>query len=168
MIWRVVSMAVGSSPRVRGEVSAGNTLTKTPGIIPAGAGRRPRWRRAWRPPWDHPRGCGEKRLAPGRRGWSVGIIPAGAGRRRRPRRAGPGCGDHPRGCGEKLSTRWASAFAMGSSPRVRGEASCRNRSALRAGIIPAGAGRRAQSGHRRVGSGDHPRGCGEKSHIQPS
>ena len=50
----------GSSPRVRGEVFGLAPPVWSPGIIPAGAGRRKmeagrpaRWR-------DHPRGCGEK------------------------------------------------------------------------------------------------------------
>ena len=93
--------ALGSSPRVRGEDGQSCALVNLHGIIPAGAGRSGRCRRALPRPGDHPRGCGEKRGGAGRFGrcggssprvrgevdtrglgrGGGGIIPAGAGRR---------------------------------------------------------------------------------------
>ena len=96
---------LGSSPRVRGEAFCHAPLRVKKGIIPAGAGRRmPCPRKAGRGQ-DHPRGCGEKRMAARRRRaaagssprvrgegkaflasqFNGGIIPAGAGRSRRRR-----------------------------------------------------------------------------------
>ena len=54
--WNVV----GSSPRVRGKVGFCAVASAMTRIIPAGAGKRPTFKRAARLPPDHPRGCGEK------------------------------------------------------------------------------------------------------------
>ena len=91
---------MGSSPRVRGEGSCVALPDGKVGIIPAGAGRSHIGLLRLKRPWDHPRGCGEKRdtcaLGGGAEGSSPrvrgealpksitrtdkGIIPAGAGR----------------------------------------------------------------------------------------
>ena len=97
--------ALGSSPRVRGKVSALPFRAYALRIIPAGAGKSRRDRHQGQDRQDHPRGCGEKRSAkrslsaavgssPRVRGkgsditatrGAVGIIPAGAGKRGRSR-----------------------------------------------------------------------------------
>ena len=90
----------GSSPRVRGKGGVCRARDPRLGIIPAGAGKRPRSPAGRRWPRDHPRGCGEKKSAgsamlpvmgssPRVRGKARklplpclrrGIIPAGAGK----------------------------------------------------------------------------------------
>ena len=172
----------GSSPRVRGEgaLSAGEALDF--GIIPAGAGRRPKCPDGLLPFKDHPRGCGEKRSRPShgpfRRGSSPRvrgegahgaataassrIIPAGAGRSVHGRVLSGFPRDHPRGCGEKPFRAHRNTPAPGSSPRVRGEDHYYD-SGLRAeGIIPAGAGSSEAEKKSHFEGEDHPRGCGEK------
>ena len=136
--WR---RALGSSPRVRGEVETVPAIFIREGIIPAGAGRSKTQTSIWGTSGDHPRGCGEKGRRRGRLGVAAGssprvrgeassfspttlppgIIPAGAGRSRCLQvlwRAGR---DHPRGCGEKRTPKSSPCSARGSSPRVRGE-----------------------------------------------
>ena len=177
-----VGPAVGSSPRVRGEVAHLSDLRFGHSIIPAGAGRSELRRRLERKVGDHPRGCGEKPLllrrdgraegsSPRVRGEATsmeqrytasGIIPAGAGRSHKHGAKIHGLGDHPRGCGEKSRRQQGRRGGRGSSPRVRGEAGPGPMNLRKRGIIPAGAGRRptwASRSRRRV---DHPRGCGEK------
>ena len=175
--------SMGSSPRVRGKESRRSALASAPGIIPAGAGKR--LRPGGRPGrWgDHPRGCGEKKMATcpkcGERGSSprvrgkagifvlafveAGIIPAGAGKSGRGRDAARARGDHPRGCGEKNIELKKPLDIVGSSPRVRGKALCGGHQGDRRGIIPAGAGKRLVAEDELAGAQDHPRGCGEKS-----
>ena len=114
-------MVAGSSPRVRGAGHEVGEAASLAGIIPACAGSRSCPRASACFGWDHPRVCGEQRLAdayqkvgkgssPRVRGAasarpsviaSHGIIPACAGSSptRSPRRQPPG--DHPRVCGEQ-------------------------------------------------------------------
>ena len=135
------------------------------GIIPAGAGKRPRTTRRTPACQDHPRGCGEEGGAltlwdyfggssprvRGRDGNKIvdrvtrRIIPAGAGKRLFAE-VGEGLSeDHPRGCGEELPLSPPRASPQGSSPRVRGRGHARPRTQAEAGIIPAGAGKRRSS-----------------------
>ena len=175
-------LGLGSSPRVRGEAKQTLAAGLTPGIIPAGAGRRRRKGFLHRHTQDHPRGCGEKLdndvndqwgegSSPRVRGevcppyagsGKGGIIPAGAGRSDNARGLVRAVRDHPRGCGEKSFVEHGWIIGLGSSPRVRGEDSGVERRPIRPGIIPAGAGRRFYERMARGGSRDHPRGCGEK------
>ena len=171
----------GSSPRVRGKGAASTLPPSTPGIIPAGAGKRTPCCRQVRPSRDHPRGCGEKcataavtgalgssprvrgkavtlttRLTPSR------IIPAGAGKSLGFVCGSTAGGDHPRGCGEKRMVGSLSRSSAGSSPRVRGKGVSRGFWRDFSGIIPAGAGKSRGRRPRWLRKGDHPRGCGEK------
>ena len=93
----------------------------------------------------------------------MGIIPAGAGKSNPAVITTITKRDHPRGCGEKFAEGVYVASGKGSSPRVRGKAPTTESAGPRSGIIPAGAGkrRRLRCGRRRTG--DHPRGCGEKT-----
>ena len=54
---------MGSSPRVRGKDAAFCEAADVEGIIPAGAGKRKNEKTPTGGPWDHPRGCGEKKKA---------------------------------------------------------------------------------------------------------
>ena len=118
---RTPSNAVGSPPRVRGEVDIQETNMVATRITPACAGRSPAFPRPNGAQGDHPRVCGEKRSIdmvagchsgspPRVRGEAVetetiyespGITPACAGRRLRPSNLQIRCRDHPRVCGEK-------------------------------------------------------------------
>ena len=172
----------GSSPRVRGkdkEARRGGALRR---IIPAGAGKSLRATTYKARRWDHPRGCGEKRLALAtssmmegssprvrgkasrrdRRSPASGIIPAGAGKRVHRRRDHGRRKDHPRGCGEKRRTCSGLACSAGSSPRVRGKDRGSPHRVPRDRIIPAGAGKSPAAGLAQGRGRDHPRGCGEK------
>ena len=177
------ALAPGSSPRVRGKGVGLRFVEDSPGIIPAGAGKRASSIHATAFPRDHPRGCGEKppgesmtsRMAgssPRVRGKAVqdfagvldvGIIPAGAGksRDRGARRGRPG--DHPRGCGEKRKMLTLLSTRRGSSPRVRGKGGGRRPFGGASGIIPAGAGKSSYRTTFPAEPRDHPRGCGEKN-----
>ena len=178
----MVSLRQGSSPRVRGKAPCRKGTRVWRGIIPAGAGKSSPSRQQVAFSWDHPRGCGEKRLSstsePKEKGSSPrvrgkvdpplhplaegGIIPAGAGKRRSAGTKGRCPGDHPRGCGEKSPTLAATVPSMGSSPRVRGKARAGPRATAWRGIIPAGAGKSPPPGLVGLCGEDHPRGCGEK------
>ena len=52
-------MAAGSSPRMRGALTAGRGFALKIGIIPAYAGSTRKTSERLIPPWDHPRVCGE-------------------------------------------------------------------------------------------------------------
>ena len=176
----------GSSPRVRGKGRAGRHCRIRGGIIPAGAGKRRKIMKKIFLSRDHPRGCGEKRKAAGKqevpkgssprvRGKAEtvprllegrGIIPAGAGKSVRRSSLGTGQRDHPRGCGEKPHVELPIVGVVGSSPRVRGKVAQWLLAGAAAGIIPAGAGKRVVCLPASIASGDHPRGCGEKTNAR--
>ena len=158
----VKAKAEGSPPRVRGtDTSIYDTMTQQR-ITPACAGNRRR------PPWpmavgrDHPRVCGEQRLAhqgfpnpagspPRVRGTDPGggvqalrggITPACAGNSL-PLASSPPCWwDHPRVCGEQADNNVCMAAKAGSPPRVRGTARLNCPSKIRIWITPACAGNR--------------------------
>ena len=116
--------SVGSPPRMRGELSAGEPPVV---IMP-----------------DHPRVCGENRASirwrvteegspPRMRGELVrafealkdgGITPAYAGRTCTSSRPSPAGRDHPRVCGENGGLAGYFSKAAGSPPRMRGEPDC--------------------------------------------
>ena len=150
----------GSSPHVRGALSAGALPQIAVGIIPACAGSTyfGRWRgTALR---DHPRMCGEHIymtdpdvLGPGssphvrgarRVGMDAavfrGIIPACAGSTRTPNTRAVRRRDHPRMCGEHCRQSGIRIRHGGSSPHVRGALRRRPIRGSCGGIIPACAG----------------------------
>ena len=172
----------GSSPRVRGAVCRCVCGICRVGIIPARAGSSTdrcaatSWRR------DHPRACGEQKLATvkvfGRWGSSPRV--RGAAERRRPGEAGRGIiparagssatslevslapRDHPRASGEQENVIRKLTSRKGSSPRVRGAVPQKRWRVFRTGIIPARAGSSHWSGLIRRTAKDHPRACGEQ------
>ena len=152
------------------------------GTIPAGAGSSARGRRRGPPRRDHPRGCGEQRLA-GARGalppgpsprvrgadggtipvyGAQGTIPAGAGSRALLLLRQSAAWDHPRGCGEQRRPHGGAGASGGPSPRVRGAARPAEARVLPGGTIPAGAGSSSLRSRSARASRDHPRGCGEQ------
>ena len=151
----------GSSPRVRGKPLLWITLWKTPGLIPACAGKTSRrWRggRAWP---AHPRVCGENmgntRPAKAARGSSPrvrgkrdfvsdvevdsGLIPACAGKTRLRDSTHGHYRAHPRVCGENKPRGMQRISAAGSSPRVRGKLGAQLMPWQQQGLIPACAGK---------------------------
>ena len=177
----VSEQSPGSSPRVRGTQVAQAKNIRTAGIIPACAGNT-RAVFVWVDiAGDHPRVCGEHRIAQAVIGTILGssprvrgtpwyfltnvafrrIIPACAGNtpvfsfsRRTPR-------DHPRVCGEHIH-QWSCALCLtGSSPRVRGTRALSCARVPRPGIIPACAGNTETRSSRICETWDHPRVCGE-------
>ena len=155
------------------------------GIIPAYAGSTPSvpsrgWYRR-----DHPRVCGEHRVAgdiiqsalgssprmrgaPGggaRRAEPSGIIPAYAGSTEPDHGGLDGGGDHPRVCGEHLVLSPHLFRHRGSSPRMRGAPCDRDSAYDFVGIIPAYAGSTLRWSLTRRCSWDHPRVCGEHAML---
>ena len=150
-------------------------------ITPARAGKTPSWIWTWRTMRDHPRACGENRLAVNTPGGRLGSPPRVRGKpvrhadsrgvaRITPARAGKTPSstspftaprDHPRACGENHSPAAAQSSAGGSPPRVRGKPIRHADSRGTARITPARAGKTALVRLRTEAIGDHPRACGE-------
>ena len=175
----------GSPPRVRGKPRGGQTVTATPGITPACAGKT-RGRGLSPPPyWDHPRVCGEN-VKPEFRSYDApGSPPRVRGKRRRTGRGFGGAGitpacagktkglsafllliwDHPRVCGENSSSGRMISVTRGSPPRVRGKPALHQFPHARYGITPACAGKTGCGRMSRVrGAGSPPRVRGKQNY----
>ena len=133
--------------------------------------------------WDHPRLCGEKNdmlgdvrevsgSPPPMRGkvrhmplpfLQDRITPAYAGKRVRGDVHVYVKKDHPRLCGEKLRLLYHRGEFLGSPPPMRGKGHHAHGVEWEQGITPAYAGKSMGYNQRRLGYGDHPRLCGEKS-----
>ena len=153
-------LRAGSSPRMRGALCRGRSLSKRTGIIPAYTGSTNRVTISMSSVRDHPRICGEhsrrtyrggapRGSSPRMRGAHAahrdgrlggGIIPAYAGSTITDGRADVWARDHPRVCGEHLVFTPPVSFALGSSPRMRGALRGCEVERDHAGIIPAYAG----------------------------
>ena len=154
---------LGSPPRMRGKAGIFFAKQLAHGITPACAGKSAPLHPFLSPPRDHPRTCGEKKLAefedetgtgspPHMRGKALreaagglfhGITPACAGKSIPRHPPAPAWWDHPRVCGEKLFETLLLAPEAGSPPRMRGKVD----------HVLAGA----------IQNQDHPRMCGEKA-----
>ena len=176
----------GSSPHVRGTRLGRGLVVARGGIIPACAGNTRQSTHGTVKRWDHPRMCGEHLAAyageieevgssPHVRGTQpsrcpistrTGIIPACAGNTRRFCFLFLLVRDHPRMCGEHGSRQKKEKSFSGSSPHVRGTRSgcCCGVGCF--GIIPACAGNTPRRSWWRCRARDHPRMCGEHSHIE--
>ena len=171
----------GSSPRVRGKLTASDGRPLMSGLIPACAGKTLITIRSSLHPRAHPRVCGENRLAlrkeihqngssprvRGKRSGCVlvvgelGLIPACAGKTvwksspLRPLQA------HPRVCGENAIVCGVWFRCGGSSPRVRGKRAGEQKAILLLGLIPACAGKTRARTQKLDPNRAHPRVCGE-------
>ena len=174
--------AKGSPPRMRGKECLLGSTPNPFGITPACAGKSHPGGSRKLLQRDHPRVCGEKKVAmllqaavsgsPPRMRGKVkdalldcpqrGITPAYAGKShlRKPYCELPR--DHPRVCGEKASNSPIRDFLMGSPPRMRGKVSELRSQNEAAGITPAYAGKSRARRTASSTSWDHPRVCGEK------
>ena len=152
------------------------------GITPAYAGKSPGDENRQDAARDHPRVCGEKKIAnsdelavegspPRMRGKVLKnrvksgqprITPAYAGKRTDDKRRKILCQDHPRVCGEKPTVPAVGTFLAGSPPRMRGKVDYLPDSFRRTRITPAYAGKSAIQAGDFLRNWDHPRVCGEK------
>ena len=158
------------------------TMFESKWITPACAGKSDLLAPAKRELLDHPRMCGEKRIAmgitatrlgspPHVRGKAFhsflpvlqgGITPACAGKRSTPKYPVMDDRDHPRMCGEKFLLHIRQHICMGSPPHVRGKEKLRNLTGRHPRITPACAGKSRGPCTGRSLPWDHPRMCGEK------
>ena len=181
----VTSWPGGSSPRLRG--TPGHTLVGAgeQGIIPALAGNTSLSTRPSSRCRDHPRACGEHKMAALNRGYGLGssprlrgtllpsllavcfagIIPALAGNTACACCCHSISRDHPRACGEHVSLMARIWRSMGSSPRLRGTLGLDQPEHHRPGIIPALAGNTVAYATTLAKTWDHPRACGEHDHT---
>ena len=73
--------------------------------------------------------------------------------------------DHPRRCGENFPLRTRNRPETGSPPQVRGKQRCRIQGNGQSRITPADAGKTLFGLYRFLYMRDHPRGCGENTHL---
>ena len=175
--------AVGSPPQVRGKRRRHQSSRVSPGITPAGAGKTVTYLHDVESAKDHPRRCGENKIAllvgrgspgspPQVRGKHVyhedgtgifRITPAGAGKTSLDDWKRCITEDHPRRCGENLCFQLLAATTAGSPPQVRGKLDGTHPKRLSGRITPAGAGKTRTMSLRTARQRDHPRRCGENS-----
>ncbi len=151
---------LGSSPRVRGKLSAIGSRDVQRRIIPARAGQTQAVKDKADAAADHPRACGANAVLRG--GYRIGsgssprvrgkpwlppeqaapfrIIPARAGQTCRCSRSRRPTTDHPRACGANHLVEDGRQRAAGSSPRVRGKLGLLDLLLVQRRIIPARAG----------------------------
>ena len=155
--------ALGSPPRVRGEVLSSFLDSFALGITPACAGRRRRYPLCFARDEDHPRVCGEKKTLETNVVKGKGSPPRVRGEAFRIAYSGSRCRITPRVCGEKQFPHNTTPDKGGSPPRVRGEVDHDVVELRETGITPACAGRSARACATSQCPRDHPRVCGEKS-----
>ena len=176
-----VSLAKGSSSRVRGKLTGELIHRRSAGLIPACAGKTNRIASLVSNLPAHPRVCGENGIRRGKptsppgssprvRGKRLdglqvdaadGLIPACAGKTSASRPRTARLPAHPRMCGENRRARWDAGIAWGSSPRVRGKQAREGYPFLFDGLIPACAGKTRTAPSTASASEAHPRVCGE-------
>ena len=176
-----VSIASGSSPRVRGTRHRPRGAHRPDRFIPACAGNTTQTYRDPKAQSVHPRVCGEHDLIDAYDVVKIGSSPRVRGTRvprfaapRRPRFI-PACAGntrarasgwierpvHPRVCGEHIASQAVGRTMTGSSPRVRGtRCSCQPQRAC-SRFIPACAGNTRLQAGGRYSLAVHPRVCGE-------
>ena len=174
------SLAMGSSPRMRGSPIFFKSSPLVTGIIPAHAGLTIHIKNIFNSNRDHPRACGahkkKRRRKTAKKGSSprmrgsllssilsvqrIGIIPAHAGLTRCAAAPATTRRDHPRACGAHGSLLKIGSVNTGSSPRMRGSLCRRIDRKREQGIIPAHAGLTPLIDGVPFSDGDHPRACG--------
>ncbi len=155
-----VRSALGSSPRVWGQVTQGTLTERICRIIPTRVGTSTQQPLHSRRYWDHPHACGDKRNLAGfglkgwgssPRVWGQGhsktvspkqsrIIPTRVGTSIIFTASGTGNEDHPHACGDKKLCNVIIRHVTGSSPRVWGQASVADIYSRLGGIIPTRVG----------------------------
>ncbi len=161
----VASYHDGSSPRARGTQQLDVVVMVQFRFIPAGAGNA-----AIRPGplllvAVHPRGRGERWSATSWRTVACGSSPRARGTPHRGHTWRLHSTVHPRGRGERLRLIPDDRQRIGSSPRARGTLALIEVRVLDHRFIPAGAGNAPMRCARMTSSTVHPRGRGERRHI---
>ena len=110
---------------------------------------------------DHPRGCGENRVARAFQTVRKGSPPRMRGKRTIYETRNVENEDHPRGCGENALRATAMTISRGSPPRMRGKHVFTDIIENEDRITPADAGKTSGCLVYRGSHKDHPRGCGE-------
>ena len=182
----MMSIMLGSSPRMRGKPQPRPSERPPPGLIPAHAGKTAARDSQSGAVEAHPRACGENHQerranlavtgsSPRMRGkpalanlasQSSRLIPAHAGKTFPYGNKGTGRPAHPRACGENYTISDAVKRIAGSSPRMRGKLSAARPAASNIGLIPAHAGKTKHGLRTRVFPRAHPRACGENARIR--
>ena len=173
-------VAIGLSPRVRGNRPCGTAMATTERSIPASAGEPNSVSEICSRPKVYPRECGGtvacvlrvqqlEGLSPRVRGNPADSPEQDVGLRSIPASAGEPCSEpwpcrppsvYPRECGGTMMTSYIESLCTGLSPRVRG-----NRRRLADGFrirgsIPASAGEPQESGYKPQSLRVYPRECG--------
>ena len=136
------SSVAGSPPPMRGKDTPKSVTTVPDGITPAYAGKRTVSGVPALAAGDHPRLCGEKRLAAIQTDGSLRITPAYAGKSKSRRWEEFVKRDHPRLCGEKTANLGKECYALGSPPPMRGKVRLLYHRGESFRITPAYAGKR--------------------------
>ena len=155
------TVAVGSSPRVRGTHWLEKPNGRSRGIIPACAGNTNNPMVEPQNIWDHPRVCGEHAAFDIDIAVNLGIIPACAGNTASASTLRLTARDHPRVCGKHSYVICKAATLAGSSPRVRETPVEVAEPCGLVGIIPACAGNTSANNDEYLLMRDHPRVCGK-------
>ena len=181
----LLSVHLGSSPRLRGKHRLLRRRDRPLRLIPARAGKTDHGDIQGCRYGAHPRACGEnissgvlmvvisgssprvrgKRRRARSTACRARLIPARAGKTRswtawwRARSA------HPRACGENSAASLALMSACGSSPRVRGNSCRRIRRRSSAGSSPRVRGKHRRRPPRSAVGAAHPRACGENADL---
>ena len=176
-----VDIHLGSSPLTRGKPRVYRFIARSPGLIPAHAGKTDDRYIPLIKERAHPRSRGEngRGIRRCRRGvgsspltrgklipiktieHSPGLIPAHAGKTFDGGGEVAVDGAHPRSRGENVPAVAAFAGAVGSSPLTRGKQSPKPRARLSTGLIPAHAGKTGGRAARAPPGWAHPRSRGE-------
>ena len=155
----------GSPPQVRGKPRFVFRTARGQRITPAGAGKTRKAKTVRAAEKDHPRRCGENPIASTKIGSSKGSPPQVRGK------LPSGCGSAvlvritPAGAGKTCYTSVIYSIVKGSPPQVRGKLVYPSRIPSPRRITPAGAGKTFLRLLIFTASPDHPRRCGENSHI---
>ena len=185
VIFPCSSIALGSSPRVRGKPYAPRERNSNGGLIPACAGKTLVMVWYCVGNWAHPRVCGENNHSSQHRRHATGSSPRVRGKRECgfnvfvkcgliPACAGKTCLDdpqlsgwwaHPRVCGENAWISGIDGLQEGSSPRVRGKLTAPLWCHHGTGLIPACAGKTRSRWARTWAARAHPRVCGENGKL---
>ena len=148
---------------MRGKDTPKSVTTVPDGITPAYAGKRTVSGVPALAAGDHPRLCGEKRLAAIQTDGSLRITPAYAGKSKSRRWEEFVKRDHPRLCGEKTANLGKECYALGSPPPMRGKVRLLYHRGESFRITPAYAGKSGGACSSCCFCWDHPRLCGEKA-----
>ena len=111
----------GSSPLTRGKRQVERRHEGVAGLIPAHAGKTPRFPSSRKATWAHPRSRGENDVVARFLSSRPGSSPLTRGKPRDPCPTSGSRGAHPRSRGENISAGGSSRSSPGSSPLTRGK-----------------------------------------------